>query len=148
MAFWNKKKNKAEETEVKEKEIKTEEIPEPTALEILEKEKKRLLKEVGELKSDSETYADDYQKLMALLKSVQDSIIKEKISEGTDIENSNKAEETTIKKKEINAKVAQTGITAGGAVLGCAMVPFVEQRVGPAMSKIASQASNALFKKS
>lgn len=145
MAFWNKKK-KTEEPDTKE-EIKTEEIPVPTALEILEKEKARLLKEIGELKSDSETYVDDYQKLMGLLKSVQDSIIKEKISQGTDIENSNKAEETAIKKKEINSKVAQTGITAGGAVLGCAMVPFVEQRVGPAMSKIASQASQALFKK-
>lgn len=147
MPFWNKKK-KTEEEVKKDEVIKTEEIPVPTTLEILEKEKARILKEIGELKSDSETYVKDYSERMALLKSVQDSIIKEKISEGTDIENSNKAEETVIKKKEINAKVAQTGITAGGAVLGCAMVPFVEQKVGPAMSKIASQASQALFKKS
>lgn len=138
-----KKFKKSKDVNKEEKEVKKE----LTFAECLAANKAKILDEVNALDRESDTYKDDYAKLMALIKSVEDSEIKEEVLNGTKIENSNKAQETDIKKSEIKAGVAKTGITASAAVLGCAMVPYIEQKVGPAMSKIASQASQALFKK-
>lgn len=142
-----KKFKKSKDVNKEEKEVKKEEKKEPTFAECLAENKAKILNEVNALDTESDTYKDDYAKLMALIKSVEDSEIKEEVLNGTKIENSNKAQETDLKKSEIKAGVAKTGITAGAAVLGCLSVPFIEQKVGPAMSKIASQASQALFKK-
>ena len=138
-----KKKAKNEEAKSEVKEV----IKEPTFAETLGENKSKILEEIAALDKESDTYKDDYAKLMALIKSIEDSEIKEEILVGNKIDNQNKSEESNIKKSEIKAGVAKTGIATGGAVLGCIVIPFIEQKVGPAMSKIAAQASAALFKK-
>ena len=143
--MFNNKKKKAKSKETEEKEVFI--FKDPTAQEDLAFKKQQLFNAINDLDPTDDDYVDKYQKLMALVKSIQDSEIKEEVLAGQKIENSNKEQEPELKKAEMKSKIAQTGIMTGGALGGCILVPFIEQKAGPAMSKIANQAAAALFKK-
>ena len=90
----------------------------------------------------SEKYAALYKEYL----SVQASEINEETKKGKEIENVNKSQEIDQKNKDRKASIKKTAITAGAGVAAAVAIPLVEQKVGPAMSKLSGPAMQAIFK--
>lgn len=127
-----KKKNKTVSEEV----IETKD---PT---FVETEKAR----IETLLKDETPGTERYAKLQGAYRETLEHELKEANIDGKEIENTNKAQEPELKKAELKAGIVKTGITAGGGIIACVAIPFIEQKIGPAMSKIANHAQSAIFK--
>lgn len=90
----------------------------------------------------SEKYAALYKEYL----SVQASEINETTKSGKEIENFNKSQEIDQKNKDRKAGIKKTAITAGAGVAAAVAIPLVEQKLGPAMSKLSGPAMSAIFK--
>lgn len=90
--------------------------------------------------------SSEYEKLYKEYVSAQGAELNDENLKSKRIENENKSQETILKKKEIRAGIIKTAISSASAVLAAIIIPIVEQRVGPAMSKLSSHAMSAIFK--
>lgn len=125
----------------KKKATKKEEVKKE--LTFAEKEIKKAEAKLAEL----EVGTKEYDEAVNSLNKLKASKLVDLNIDGKEIVNENLKQETKLKKKEINAGVAKTAITTVGAVAGCAIIPIIEQKVGPAISKVAGPAMSAMFKK-
>lgn len=123
----------------KHKKSTEEEVKQPTFIESQKaKIEGMLLKE----EPGTEKYAALYKEYL----SVQASEINECTKIGKEIENSNKSQEIDQKNKDRKAGIKKTAITASAGVAAAVAIPLVEQKVGPAMSKLSGPAMAAIFK--
>lgn len=90
--------------------------------------------------------SDKYAALYKEYLSVQASEINETTKSGKEIENFNKSQEIDQKNKDRKAGIKKTAITAGAGVAAAVAIPLVEQKLGPAMSKLSGPAMSAIFK--
>ena len=120
----------------KHKKSTEEEVKQPTFIESQKaKIEGMLLKE----EPGTEKYAALYKEYLSVQASECTKI-------GKEIENSNKSQEIDQKNKDRKAGIKKTAITASAGVAAAVAIPLVEQKVGPAMSKLSGPAMAAIFK--
>ena len=126
--FGNKTKQNEQKEEVKE-------------LTAVERELQRVEKDRAELDPKS----SDYKKLTEIINLLQDENLKVKSVENKTIENENKSNEAKEKKAERKNKIATAFIQGVLPVVGCAVIPIIEQ-CAPPMSKVFNPAIGNMFK--
>ena len=103
-------------------------------------------KKIEEMLLKEEPGSDKYAALYKEYLSVQASEINECTKEGKEIENANRSQEIDQKNKDRKAGIKKTAITATAGVAAAVAIPLVEQKVGPAMSKLSGPAMSAIFR--
>lgn len=111
-------------------------------LSFVQEQKKRIEERLKKLDPDSSEYAALYKEYM----STQASELNDENLKSKKIENENKSQETNLKKKEIRAGIIKTAISSGSTILAAILIPIVEQKIGPGMSKLSAHAMSAIFK--
>lgn len=122
----------------KPKQNEQEEAKELTAV---EKELQRVEAERSALDPKS----SDYKKLTEIIQLLQDENLKVKNVENKTIENENKSKEGKEKKAERSNKIVTAFIQGLLPVIGCAIIPIMEQHAPP-MSKVFNPAIGNMFK--
>ena len=128
--MFGKSKTKQDNTETKE-------------LTAVEKELQRV--EAERAKLDPTKDAAKYKTLTEIIGMLQDENLKVKNVESKAIENENKSMEKKEKKKERGNKIATALIQGVMPVVGCCIIPIIEQNAPP-MSKVFNPAINSMFK--
>lgn len=126
--FGNTKQN--EQTEVKE-------------LTAVERELQRV--EAERAKLDPTKDVKEYKSLTEIIGLLQDENLKVKNVESKAIENENKTREKKEKKAERGNKVLTALVQGVLPVVGCCVIPIIEQNAPP-MSKVFNPAISAMFK--
>lgn len=124
--------NKTKQNEQKE------EVKELTAVE-------RELQRVEKDRSELDPKSSDYKKLTEIINLLQDENLKVKSVENKTIENENKSNEASEKKAERKNKIVTAVIQGVLPVVGCAIIPLIEQ-AAPPMSKVFNPAIGNMFK--
>ena len=125
------------------KNTKQNEQTEVKELTAVERELQRV--EAERAKIDPVEKPEEYKKLTAIISLLQDENLKVKTVENKTIENDNKSNEGKEKKAERGNKVVTALIQGVLPVVGCTIIPIVEQHAPP-MSKVFNPAIGNMFK--